>query len=323
MTWKNVALTSHGPFVVEPGGAKLDLTVLRSPAETEITCRIDNFKLVLPPGGDLVQLHFKSLTFTQKPGHAPDLKLDGFRFELGGDLTLLKELEEKVDLGPAAPTIHSAPNGIRASYSIAVPEVSAGMFTLRNIAAAVGVEIPFDGNPIVTSLAFASRDKPFGLSVSVFGGTGYFIFEIAEQTIRTLEASLDFGAAVAIGVGVATAEVHALGGVRLAVAGDDVHFTGFLRVGGSVDVLGLVSVSVELRVELEYASEENALTGRATAVIEIDVTFWSGSIQLDSGKYTLAGAGPNDDGSRSSAVTESHGPSPDDWKAYRDKFGAA
>ena len=320
MSWKDLVLKSHGPFVVQPGRTKFELTVVRSPAETQTKCRIENFALVLPPGGDLVRLHFRALTFLQEPGHAPDLDVDGFRFELGGDLGLLKTLQDKVDFGSAAPTIRATPNGMRAGYSLAVPEVAAGMFVMRNIAASVSVEVPFDGQPIVTSLAFASRQNPFNLAVSIFGGGGYLLFEIAEEGIRKLEASLDFGASVAISLGIAKAEVHALGGVRFLLAGDEVKVTGFLRVGGSVDVLGLVSVSVELRVELAY--DGHVLSGRATAVIEIDVTFWSGSIHLDSGEYVFAGAAAVA-GPPPTAAIQTSEPSLDDWQKYRKKFGAA
>jgi hypothetical protein len=317
MEWKDLTLKSHGPFVVEPN-TTFALTVVRSPAETKTKCRIENFKLVLPPGSNLVQLHFKAVTFEQTPGRAPDLDVDGFRFELGGDLGLLKTLQDKIDLGSAAPTVRPAPNGIRAGYSLSAPEVPAGMFVMKNIAASAGVEIPFDGKPIVTSLGFATRESPFNLSVSLFGGGGYVVFEIAGDHIRQLEASLDFGATVAIGIGVAKAEVHALGGVRLVVTESGaVKVTGFLRIGGSVDVLGLVSVSVELRVELSY--DGRVLSGRATAVIEIDVTFWSGSIHLDSGEYVFAGAAAV--GAPPPAATiETHEPSLEDWQKYKEKF---
>jgi hypothetical protein len=320
MSWKDLVLKSHGPLVVQPGRTKFELTVVRSPAETQIKCSIENFALVLPPGGDLVKLHFKKLTFLQKPGHAPDLDVEGFRFELGGDLELLKTLQDKVDFGSAAPKIRSTPNGMHAGYSLAVPDVPAGMFVMKNINASVGVEVPFDGQPIVTSLAFARRDNPFNLSVSVFGGGGYLLFEIAEEGIRKLEASLDFGASVAISLGVAKAEVHALGGVRFLLAGDEVKVSGFIRVGGSVDVLGLVSVSVELRVELSY--DGKVLRGRATAVIEIDVTFWSGSINLDSGEYAFAGAAADLREPTPVAAIETREPSLADWKKYREKFAS-
>jgi hypothetical protein len=324
MAWEDVALKSSGPFKVGQGGSKLTLTVVRSPAQTVTMCRVSDFSLVLPPGGDLIDLHFDALEFRQVPGEAPDLIVEGFRFKLGGHLALLQTLQEKVKFGDTAPAVRSTPNGMHAGYAVAVVEVVAGMFVLKNIAASVGVEVPFDGKPIVTTLAFASRDDPFNLSVSVFGGGGYLVFEIAEEGIRTLEASLEFGASVAISVGFAKAEVHALGGATFALVGNEVRVSGFLRIGGGVDVLGLVSVSVELRVELDFhqdpKTEISSLTGRATAVIEIDVTFWSGSVHLDSGTYTFLGP---ELGRREGApppAIETIEPELKDWKTYREKF---
>jgi len=292
-----------------------------SPAGNRTVGRAERFDLVLPPGaGDLVRLGFAALTFIQEAGRPARLEVTGLTVDLGGDLGLVKTLQKAVDLGGAAPVIRPSPTGISASYTLAVPEVpAAGVFSLRNIAVTVGVEVPFGGGAVVAGLAFSSRDNPFTVSVAPFGGSGYLIFQIAEDGIRQLEASLDFGGTVAIGVGVASAEVHALAGVRFLLRGDRVAVSGFLRIGGSVDVLGLVSVSVELRVDLTY--DGRALSGRATAVVEIDVTFWSGSVNLDSGPIVLAGA-MADPGEPPSVGISSSGPPPElpDWQDYRDAF---
>ena len=89
---------------------------------------------------------------------------------------------------------------------------------------------------------------------------------------------------------IASGEVHALGGVRFVLERDGaVTVTGYLRIGGSVEVLGLLTVSIELCLSLTYKSERNALVGRATLVIEIDLTLWSDSVELDSGEWVLAG----------------------------------
>jgi hypothetical protein len=318
MSWADLTLKDHGPLRVTKGKTKLELTVVRSPATTTTTCHLDEFALILPPGPvELVRLEFASLRFTQEQGKPPDLDVQGLKVKIGGDLGLLEALQDAVKLDDVAPRVHTSANGMNVDYTLAVPEVTAGMFLLQNIAVRAAVDVPFDGRPIVTLLAFASRDKPFHLGVSVFGGGGYLIFEIDAGGIRTLEASLDFGAAVAINIGIAKAEVHALGGVRFKLEGDQVKVSGFLRIGGSVDVLGLVSVSVELRVELTYDAPR--LTGRATAVIEIDVTFWSGSIELDSGEYTFVG------GREPTAIPPSSSisvppPTLPDWQKYRDAF---
>lgn len=293
MTWPDVALRSHGPFEATPD-TRLDVTVERGPALTRTTCRLRAFALKLPPGGDALRLRVRELTYVQQPGRSPDLRVHGLTVELGEGLALLRDLEKYVDLGEKAPVVRVTPQGLSASYAISVPEVTASMFVMRGIAVEVGVEVPFDGRPVVTRLCFASRERPFQLSVSVFSGTGYLVFEISEDGIRRLEAALEFGASVAINVGIASAEVHALGGVRFALASsggtETIAAAGTIRIGGSVDVLGLISVMVELRAELTY--DGYALTGRATAVIEVDVTLWSGRVELDSGTYTFAGSPP-------------------------------
>jgi hypothetical protein len=317
MAW-DVKLKNHGPLRVGPQ-TTFRMVVEHAPPESRTTCRAEHFRLVLPPGtGDLVQLGFKALTFTQAAGRPPDLEVKGLAVTLGGDLGLLKTLQDAVDLASAAPVVRPTPTGISAAYMLAVPHVAAGAFTLRNIAVRVGVDVPFDGRPVVATLGYASRENPFTVSVLAFGGGGYLSFQIAEDGIRQLEASLDFGATVAIGVGVASAEVHALGGVRFELQGDAVRVTGFLRIGGSVDVLGLVSVSVELRVDLTY--DGKALVGRATAVVEIDVTFWSGSVELDSGTFVLAGAMAAPAPAAPAITTTGAEPGLPDWQAYRNAF---
>lgn len=325
MSWPDLPLRSVGPFRARPQTV-MRLRVERSPARTETVCTITDFDLVLPPAAELVVLHFDEVTFRQVPGRAPSLEPKGFSFKLNGPLALLQTLQEKVSFGGTAPRVLSVPGGISAGFRLTVPDVAAGMFVMRNIAASVDVEVPFDRRPIVTRLAFASREDPFTLTVSMFGGRGYLVFEVAGDTIRRFEASLDFGAMVAVNVGVASAEVHAFGGVRIT---SDGSVTGFLNIGGSVDVLGLVSVSVELRVELSFLAPQPPLnrarlTGRATAVIEIDVTFWSGSISLDTGVYTFVG--PKLDGEPEAAAElppPPAPPTPQDWTKYRDAFQRA
>ena len=338
---------SRSPIVAEPGGVatmtwtgitpeepraarraarsrRLEFTVVHSPAETVTRCRIEHFALVLPPGGDLVTLHFDALALRAAPrGKAPHPRRwkasasrprwrprppqdppGGGRLRVGGAEDPLDPDRHERRLRPCRPRGHG-----RHVCPAEHPRFGRRRRPVRRQA-----------DRYVAHLR-VQRDDPFNLSVSVFGGGGYLLFEIAESGIRKLEASLDFGATVAIGVGIATAEVHALGGVQFLLEGDEVKVTGFLRIGGSVDVLGLVSVSVELRVDLSYDGE--SLTGRATAVIEIDVTFWSGSIELDSGEYTFVGASAPAPEVPPATEVATHEPSLADWQSYRDKFGAA
>ena len=42
------------------------------------------------------------------------------------------------------------------------------------------------------------------------------------------------------------------------------HLHGYLRMRGTVDVMGLISASLEMRLEMEYDSSTNKCTGRAS-----------------------------------------------------------
>ena len=86
-----------------------------------------------------------------------------------------------------------------------------------------------------------------------------------------------------------------------------------------MEVLGLISVSIELCLSMSYRSERKALVGRATLVIEIDLTLWSDSVELDSGEWVLAGGG----GDALHPLAPSAAPPADVfslWQSYRAAF---
>ena len=204
----------------------------------------------------------------------------------GGALKLLQELQlelsKVIDLPKNLPKIDVRPTGLTASYGLSAPKVTAGSFLIRNIAMNAGVDVPFDGKPVTVSLGFAKRENPFNVSIMAFGGGGYIDLTLGPTGLIKLEASIEFGASLEVNFFIARGEVHALGGVRFKAAGGSIDIDGFIRIGGSVEVLGLVSVSIELVVTLSYRSG-NRLVGRATLVVEIDLTLYSDKVEIDSG----------------------------------------
>lgn len=288
MDWESVPLTSHGPFVAQPDThLTMHAVVGVDGASTDAT--LTAFTLRLPEASPLISVKINSIHFSRAPGAAPHLDIDVGDVAFLGDLGLLEDLQNKLDLGTAAKLVQKTPNGVRAGYSQAVPTADCGFFSLRNISLNAAVDVPFDGAPVTLTLGFASRQSPFQVSVLTYGGGGYVEIELDASGLRRFEASLDFGASLSMNLGVASGEVHALGGVRYLQRAGNIACTGFVRIGGSVNVLDLVSISIELVVELTYADQ--TLSGRATLVIEVDLTIWSDSIELDSGTLTFAGGG--------------------------------
>jgi hypothetical protein len=291
MRWANVPLHGDGSTFVAGQGATFDLDVEASPARTVTTCTVRDFSLSLPDQHDeLLRVGFDAVTFTQQPGQPPRLAITGLRMDFVGKLALLQVLQDAVGLGDAAPTVDASPTGIMASYAVPVPEVALGSFVMRDILFRAGIDVPFTGDPVVVTIGFASRQRPFTLTVLSFGGGGYVQAEIDHGGLRSIEAALEFGAAVAVNFVVASGEVHAMGGIGYARLPDgSVRLSGYLRFGGSVEVLGLVSVSVEIRVELDYDADTNELAGEATLVLDIDLTLYSHEVKLDSGRWVISG----------------------------------
>lgn len=293
MTWSGLPLKSSGIFVAGDGGSHLDLAVQATRDAHTTRCTVANFSLALPSGAPLVTLSFASLTMTQAGDRAPDVTIAGFSFALGDALQLVEALQQAVaaflDENNPGVVVRRTPDGISAGYAFALPAVQSGLFALQGIGGSVTVEVPFKKKPVTVDLRFASPENPFTVSVFPFGGGGYFLARTSGTSLERLELSLDFGAFVALDLVVASGEVHAFGAVSLVVAGGDVVVTASLRIGGSVSVLGLVAVSVELVLALTYDSHSNCVTGRATLVIEIHVLFLSKSVELDSGTWSFCG----------------------------------
>jgi hypothetical protein len=65
---------------------------------------------------------------------------------------------------------------------------------------------------------------------------------------------------------------------------DGAEFTavlsGFMRLGGSLSVLGLIRVSVEFNLSFTYDETRDKAYGRATLTVEVEVLFFSFSVEL-------------------------------------------
>jgi hypothetical protein len=290
MVWQNVPLTSRPPFIADADGT-LTIQITSSPGGTEVMSTVTNFSLLLPPGKPILELHFRAVKYHQRDAQPPTLDLEGVKAVFHGELQLLEALQEKVDIAGAGKYVDVTSDSVTVHYSLPLRSIAAGAFTLRNVVLNASMVAPFDGSrPLTVTLGFSTRANPFQLGVLVFGGGGYIDVSLDHNGLQRLEVALEFGAFVAVDFLIASGEVHALGAVRLALEADrSVAVTGYLRLGGRVEVLGLLSVSIELRIELAYQSSRKALVGRARLVIEVDLTLWSDRVTIDSGEWVLAG----------------------------------
>jgi hypothetical protein len=261
----------------------------------DIYCALRDFSLQLIPIplGPFVTLHFDILEFMISTGKSPDVnvKLGGIEFD--GCLSFVNTLQQLIPLDgfsdPPALSVTAA--GIAASYSLGpLPTIPIGVFLLQNVSLGAGFRVPFVVDPLEVDFNFCTREQPFLLTVTVFGGGGYFLMKARPKDIY-VEAALEFGAAVSVNLGTATGGVYVLAGIMFAMDGDAPHLSGFLRMGGNVSVLGLISMSIELDMDLNWVPELQSVIGQATITVEVSVLFFSEAVSISCQKQ-FAGSPP-------------------------------
>jgi hypothetical protein len=247
-----------------------------------IICSLENFTLDMLAPASFIKLYFSKLQFLASPGKKMDVNVELAKIEFVGCLSFVEALRSLIPLDGFSdpPAIDISMEGIKASFSLALPNIAFGVFSLQNLSLGAGFTIPFIGDPLSVSFNFCTRENPFLLTVSMIGGGGYFGLTLDPGGVQLLEAAFEFGASLALDFGVASGEVHIMAGIYFKMEGKDATLSGYLRIGGSVDVLGIITASIELKMELIYEFASGKCTGRATLTIEVEVLFFSASVEI-------------------------------------------
>lgn len=262
-----------------------------SPADAvaSAVATLGNFKVNL---FGFIVLWFRELRFAAEHGRKPDVAVElhpthGVRF--GGPLEFVNQLK---DLIPGSgfsdpPAISVTPSGIAASYALGVPSVQVGVFALSNLSIGARFSLPFDARPVEVGFNFAERHDPFSLTVSLLGGGGFLAIGVGADGVREIEAALEAGARLAIDLGVASGSVEVMAGVYfhwLTGGADDgvVELSGYVRLRGELDVMGLISASLTFNLQLAYTKtgDRSVVWGEATLVVEIEVLVFSGEVTV-------------------------------------------
>ena len=273
-------------FVVDAGShmtVKATIDARGSEPRADVDARISNFELHLLPPTRFIEIEFEQIAFVAVAGRKPDVdvKLGEIRFV--GPLSFVEELKKLIPLDGFSdpPALEVTPAGITSSFSLALPNLAVGVFALQNLSLGAGFAIPFTDGPLTVSFNFCKREEPFLLTVSLFGGGGFFRLSIDPNGVQMLEAALEFGASCSIDLGVAQGGVHVMAGIYFKIeSGKGVTLTGYFRLGGNMSVLGIISVSIEINLSFTYQDPGKAV-GRATITVEIDVFMFSVSVEVE------------------------------------------
>jgi hypothetical protein len=278
-----------------------------------------------------IKIPFDSLTFRTQTGKKTDVQVqvnsDGVTFV--GALSFVQDLASYLNFDGSGLTINTAGSAITADLTLAIPNITVGVFSLNNIAFSAGVAIPYNGQPCVFDFSFCTQENPFQLDIMIFTGGGYVTLTVGPQGVQGLGIGFDFGLGYSLNIGVASGQISLVGGISYSVEqaspGQDVTLTAYVKASGGVSALGVVSVSVELYLGLMYEDDNgtSTLIGEATMSISVHVLFFGFSVGIDM-KETFAGSDPPAQNSNHLAAARKHSASTlHGHRATRSLAGAA
>jgi hypothetical protein len=300
---------------------------------TKFTGEITNFSLDL--FGYLV-LQVTKLGFRSQSGKKTDVDvvIDDLVFK--GPLSFVDELRQSLKSLGNGFGIDVSPSSIEATMGFEVPTVAVGAFSLSNLAFRGALTLPLDGQPMLVRFGLSSREDPFALAISLFGGGGWLAITLGADRMELIDIGLEFGAMTSIDVGVANGGVEAVAGIYFTIEDQDgqrtITLAGYVRISGYVEVLAVVSMSLEVNLTLEYVNSGGRalVTGRAECTLKVEVLFFEETVSFEiersfGGDANADAAGQG--GAMARALGASAGPtqitsafvdsmSPSDWQAY-------
>lgn len=284
---------------------------------------LKNFAVgVVKTGGTyLINIDFRKIGFKVEAGKKADVTVDMANpcIVFGGPLTFLNEVNKLIPANGFSdpPYLDVSLTGIKCGYTLALPNLQMGAFTLSHLSLGAEVNLPFTGAPLTLGFRFCERQQPFTLTVSCLGGGGFFGLELDLNGIRQIEAALEFGAAASINLGVASGAVSIMAGIYFKMVFESgqnsTQLTGYVRINGAVSVLGLITASLELYMALTWLIDKEKAFGEASLKIKVEVLFFSKTVTIHT-QRSFAGNGS--DPNFGMSLTQG------DWEQYCAAFAA-
>ncbi|MFJ6602479.1 hypothetical protein [Streptomyces lydicus] len=298
LTWQpalNHDYSGPSPLRLMPGAALVINSTTRarlpsSPAlgtasepVTQVTGSLTRFALSF---GGVVAVGFEELRFSSQTGRKMSVEPRGVDVTFEGELQFFNELANilPADVFGGEVQLRADPQGVVASCTLALPKAAVGVFSLENIALSTKVTLPFvTGTAASLRLAFSDPANPFLVTVAMIGGAGSCGIEVSTAGTRTLkvDASIELGGNISVDLMAVRANVHAMGGFYFAMQGEKLECSAYLRIGGSIELLGIAGLSVELYLTLTYnRASPPCFCGAQLATVAVHLLMFTTSVTL-------------------------------------------
>jgi hypothetical protein len=289
-------------------------------SKVSVAAELRDFSLTLFGTDPLMRVPFDHMSFKAGSSGKPEIDVVLGDIEFLGLLSFVETIKELIPFDGFSdpPYMEVSPEGAKAGFTLALPSLAIGVFNLSNMSLGADVSIPFLGKSVTVGFNFCTRERPFTLTVMCLGGGGWFLIRVAPDGLDILEVGLEATACLSVDLGVASGSISAAIGLYIRLEGEKGSLTGYFRLRGEVDVLGLISASIELYMELIYRFDTGKMIGRATITVEVEVFIFSGTVKISAERQF---AGSNGDPSFREILGAESGTS-QHWTDYASAFAA-
>lgn len=283
-TWKSDQLKADAGSFASGASRGIEITCevtvgAASGANATVTASLVDFTITL---AKVIEIPFNVFSMSMEAGRKPEVNVDIGKIKFVGALAFVSVIEDYLGLDRFVdpPSIDITAEGLSIGYGIQLPSIQVGVFALQNLALNASATLPFIGDPFRARFALSERQNPFMVSVSFFTGGGFFAIGVGLDGVEMLELSIEFGGNFSLDIGVASGGVHVMAGIYIKMSAKESDLTGYVRAGGSLCVLGLITVSVEFYLGLTYDFKNDKAWGEASMTVEIEILFFSVDVTL-------------------------------------------
>lgn len=245
------------------------------------------FVVALDFGVAGLELVFKSAEFETSSAGGTHFSVDISDVRLTGALAFINALQEflKKFQQSTGISLEITSRGLLVRLPpIKVPTIEMGMFALQQLNIVNWCRLPFEPAPIEFGFEFARREHPFILNVGPYAGGGFVALVLTgdKNGVRHMAAALEFGAMKTLDFGVANGALYVMGGLYYEMERRDkpephvaIIYRAYIRAGGQLHALGLVTMSVELYLALEAGENgrQSYLIGTASFTYSFEISF--------------------------------------------------
>jgi hypothetical protein len=237
-------------------------------------------------GSRVLTLAETRIEFAQPGGLRFDI--DPTRIALAEVLQFLTDLMKTAGSNASGLVAGVIERGFEAVLSTELPALNAGSFAITNLS--LGVRFALErgegreGFAIVVGAFVGRRRAPFALTVFILGGGGFLEIDARYVIGGALRCSVALGINAAAAVGVSLGPIR---GAVFAALGFALYFESgraaalrfeiFFLLRGTVRVLSLITVAVEIELSLSYV--EKRFVGQGTFRIKIKIGFFKKSVR--------------------------------------------